>query len=181
MGRKSGFTSEIRKEERNKKLVELYDSGLYTLEQVGGMFDISRERVRQIYKRETGKSATIRRETKKKVEEIRRQKSLNLVAFKCGACGKPVTHREKGRRHSLCESCNYLQNVKQVAIYTTYVCDGCGVSYHPKRTSISYAPTNHKKEYYPGKHFHTQECYWEFRRRLSAAEDLQKKTLRLKK
>lgn len=173
MGRKPGYISNNSKQERNDQLVKLALTGVYSLKDLSNMFDITRERVRQIYKKATGKKFTVRLEARRNLRKARLARLLNLVAFNCKACKRPVRYGEKSKRKVLCNECNYRSSVQQIAIYNVCTCDNCGKEYNPKRTVLR----QHKQAQKEGKSlgtFCTTKCYREFRRKIRP-EELRKK------
>lgn len=119
--------------ERAKKISQMLDSGDYTLQAVGNIFGKSRERIRQIYKQETGyaygsKFAKKQKTIKKQLEKER----LEKINFYCKACKKPVTKKNGKYLHKFCAECRAIQK-KFDDPTTTAICLNCGNSFHPAR------------------------------------------------
>lgn len=135
---------ELSKTDRNNKMIELLDSGDYTLAEVGEEFDISRQRVHQIYKRITGRNyrARIKKERKERARErVKERLSVKPVEKYCVGCGRSlkeawekhcrkglVDGRKKGRK--LCPRCQQISQDKRDP-KVTFTCSYCGKKFHP--------------------------------------------------
>ena len=101
------------------------------------MYGVSRERIRQIYKRATGRGAgermVLRREIKNEVKGQVEKAKLESVKFHCRACNKPVMHKE-GKYH-LCVKCSDMLTKRQRDPYTLLQCIVCGDDFHPFRNN----------------------------------------------
>jgi len=104
-----------------------------TLREVGEALNLTRERVRQIFKKSTGKRWG---RTRRLFGEIKRNervaKLLTEVYGECPQCGKGLTRVEVGRVQRFCtEKCRGLwfrRNRSKLNI-----CDNCGKKFHPFR------------------------------------------------
>lgn len=139
--------------ERIKEIVKFVESGQYTLQQVADKYNLSRERIRQIYKRETKKSTQNYRNQKKtkslQEREEKRKIREQQVKFLCQGCKTPVFNIEGVRLKIFCSKCSQL-NYEQREVGITVTCDGCGEKFHPYKG----------RRYINLKsHFHDQECY----------------------
>ena len=124
--------------QRDREIIEALDSGEVTLQQVGDRYGITRERVRQIYKRETGASAKDNRLSllrKKRAEE--HVQKLKESEYDCSACGDhviPTTlKRNQPGDRRLCEKCRHILKVEGRDPFTLVECLWCKVSFHPNR------------------------------------------------
>lgn len=137
--RKIGYVSPFKgvspKGERNKHLVSVAGSGNYTLEELGKMFGITRERVRQIYKKCTGKDFSARRDRNRKLKNILKVRRGNAIMFNCQSCGSPVSKNQGSRLRKYCRKCRdaMLKDGRDRLI--TLSCSRCGTKYHPFRSS----------------------------------------------
>lgn len=127
--------------ERNELIVDLLDNSLppLTLQEVGDMYDISRERVRQIYKNKRGIGATDlmlkRKALAKRIKDQKASIKENTVKFSCAACGDPVMYKDAGRKRKLCSKCSSVLEDQQRDPYITKFCRNCGEPFHPFRNS----------------------------------------------
>lgn len=114
--------------ERNIKIVEMMKLGEFTLQEIGDMYGVSRERIRQIYKRHTGEGYRLRltNEQKHKLEE------LNSVAFNCVECGNPE-HNDIKEEYKICRECRRKYRKEQRNPYILKKCSYCGDNFHPFR------------------------------------------------
>ncbi len=130
-----------RKPDRNSKIVEKLNNDVFlTYEEVGYPLGLTRERVRQIYKRAVGKEGIkVRLEQRKKLkkgnDEFVEWINENTKKFDCHACGRSVTYKEAGYKHYLCPECSYILKEEQRNPYITNVCLTCGNEYHPFRNA----------------------------------------------
>lgn len=125
---------------RNKVIVQQLDSGNYTLQSIGTKYGLTRERIRQIYnanskKHYSGVLCRRRDERSKKMKKIS-EEILNLIKFKCVACGKSVTYAEGKYKRIFCVSCKLIvrknRNPKVIC-----KCETCGKNFHPFRNAFS--------------------------------------------
>jgi len=115
---------------------------------VGDELGISRERVRQIFKKETKKDWGAVKRARKRWEE---EKRLDSVAFSCRQCKTDMTYRDKkGRRVFCSRKCHteYYERDRTV----TNTCEKCSKEFHPYRYLGS------KSQRYVGR-FCSHECY----------------------
>lgn len=114
------------------ELIEEAKTGLFTLQQLGDKWHITRERVRQIYKDRTGKAFTVNLDHKRQEREIAHQARLDSFHFNCRYCEKPVTYQEGG--WLWCRNCRQNKNkVRDPRIIK--ICQQCGKEFHPSRTA----------------------------------------------
>lgn len=121
---------------RNTEIVRLMMTANYTLDQVGQVFGISRERVRQILKRTTGKGAMHYRTIRSK---RKRTRWLNQILFNCAGCGKVVKRKDGSHKKKFCQACRDIQVLEQRDPILVHVCEVCGESFHPYR-NVRYIP-----------------------------------------
>lgn len=123
--------------QRNIQIVAILEQGIYTLDQVGKRFKVSRERVRQVYLKLTGKNYIIRRKKEKQKLEIKRETEFkikeNSIKFYCKACKKPETFREAGRRVHFCFQCRYIQKELLRDPSVKLMCRNCNTAFNPQR------------------------------------------------
>jgi rRNA maturation endonuclease Nob1 len=148
---------ESQQRERNLKIVNLLNSGDYTLQQVSNMFGITtRERVRQIYISITNKPyAKKYGEKQKNIKEIKKLEKLREVKYRCRGCGKLVTYGESKQKNRYCLDCFNILNVENRLPYVLLQCLGCSKKFHPFRNwQLVKAATL----------FHSMECYTNYRK-----------------
>ena len=119
--------------DRDKRIIEFYDQGL-TLQQTGKIFGVTRERVRQIYLRVTGKAwGDRRREELRKRREKKREAWLHKPYGWCRQCGIPLVRVNPLHRTFFCSlACLKEWNKRDHKIIR--ICKTCGQGFHPWRT-----------------------------------------------
>ena len=138
------------------ELILKYEEDGRTLVSVGDELGISRERVRQIFKKITGRGWGIQRRTTER--ELRDKAWMDTVIFACRQCGREVNRRfrlENGYKKSsvFCsDKCRGIYNRRDFKV--TKICVRCGKGFHPFRNWDS--PSNRSKAL-----FCSQDCYWE--------------------
>ncbi len=123
-----------------------------TLEEVGGKYNITRERVRQLYQACTKHPYTelVRKRIQikkiRKDEELKKQKKI--VVFYCRDCSKPVRYLEEKHSHQqiICRSCWKQWRAEGRAWDKVNICEKCGKKFHPHVNMRS-------------QKFCSQECY----------------------
>lgn len=136
--------------ERDQDIVSKLINGTESIVTLGKKYGISRERVSQIYYRET---KTKRGELRTHREELRQYaKKIILDSFKfvCEGCGKNVDHREGHYKRKYCQACHDLVQNQKRSVATVYKCTTCGEDYFPF--------TNSKKDRKSG-YFCSLKCY----------------------
>ena len=125
-------------EEKDREIIALLETGHYTLAQIGTRYNLSRERIRQIYHRATGHGYikhiqtywAIRKERKEKIKLLRD----NSLKFNCNACQKPVLYKDGFHLSKLCRKCSDLFKKDGRDVYVTNICPVCKISFHPYRS-----------------------------------------------
>lgn len=147
---------------RNVEIAEKLESGRYTLEQVGAMYGVTRERVRQIHKKITGKPARARLSNLQEIRKERKARIDKTLAYYCKGCQKPVLHKD--RKVKFCDTCWDIRFNQERNPNVTLKCRRCKRDFHPfsnwKSPSVAGA---HKKGV-----FCCQHCYWFFGREKAA-------------
>jgi DNA-directed RNA polymerase subunit M/transcription elongation factor TFIIS len=142
--------------ERNKDIVEKLINGVESIVTLGKKYNISRERVSQIYYKETGSKRGELRTHREELRQYAKNIILDSFKFVCEGCGKHVDHREGHYKRKYCQDChNLVQNEKR-SIGITHQCSTCGKDYHPF--------TNAKQERKSG-YFCSLICYHKFQGR----------------
>lgn len=119
---------------RNVEIVDLVSSGEYTLQEVGDMYNLSRERIRQLYFKVTRKSHTdIRRIVQERKKQQKKFLKDETVKFVCLGCGKKVKNKEAQRKRTFCNECFYLYRVRHKDPTVILQCIVCGNQFHPYR------------------------------------------------
>lgn len=150
---------------RNTRIVELAATGKYTLQRLADTFHMSRERIRQIYKRHTGKRFRERINfdhakivKRQKIEAAEKELHKKDIIFYCFNCHRPVTREErKGGTRKFCKDCQNIYRGDGRDLSITKICKGCGTPFHPFR-SAGYPNNNKSKGIY-----HSKDCYQESR------------------
>src|SRR3990167_5188178 len=97
---------------KNKEIVALLETGHYTLAEIGLRYNLTRERIRQIYHRATGYGYIkhIQIAYMKRTELAKKRKLIrdNSLKFNCNACKKPVLYKDAFCLHKLCRNCSDL-------------------------------------------------------------------------
>lgn len=156
---------------KREKIVKYLKRYHPTLETAGKRYGISRERIRQIYKRETGKPYRIRLDTNRKNKEEETRKRLKSVRYHCKACGKAVTYKEGYHKHFYCNGCHYIRTVLRRDPQKTFICDECGIKYHPLHNWKFLGYENQLR-------FHNHRCYEEYMRKYGRPSYTIRKKLR---
>jgi len=139
----------------NKEIVELMNTGEYTLQQIGDRYRVTRERIRQIYKEATGKGVNSFR---KQRTLAKREIWLNEIAFICKGCTFPIKRKDRKRgQRNFCSKCRHIQVVEQRDPRVLHSCVWCPGKFHPYR--------NIKYTYFKNRNlFCNQKCYWDWYR-----------------
>jgi predicted RNA-binding Zn-ribbon protein involved in translation (DUF1610 family) len=111
-------------ENRDKIIVDAIDKDNMSVGELGKMFDISRERVCQIYYRITGHARGY-------IRKQRKIKASKVTKFICSGCGWPVSVKEGRYLHKYCRSCHDISQKEHRIMSLKYVCDNCKRQYHP--------------------------------------------------
>ena len=110
-------------------------TGAYTLEEIGEKYGITRERVRQIFKRKTGLPYYHRKLESQKARVEAYKKEMEAIKFYCTICDEPVKRKDSGSLMNHCPECwvkrEKIGNLRDIK--TTFICDECGDSFHPYR------------------------------------------------
>lgn len=120
--------------ENYRDLMKMANENKYTLQQLGDVFGITRERVRQIYKKLTGKSYGVERRKKiLSLSDIAAQQNLKRLEEPkiCPACKKEYFPRTLHQK--MCLDCRLLIKGNRDP-YTWCKCLYCGKDFHPIRT-----------------------------------------------
>jgi DNA-directed RNA polymerase subunit M/transcription elongation factor TFIIS len=118
---------------RNDTIVQLLNSGRYTLQEIGNKYNITRERVRKIYANETGQPYQLHRKFESRLKQAKIKKKELSVKFICAGCHKPATYSEVSRKKKLCSNCHDLLINQHRNPYIVLQCVVCGATFHPFR------------------------------------------------
>lgn len=143
-------------EERNRDIVSKLINGVESIVTLGKKYNISRERVSQIYYKETGAKRGQLREHRKELRDEVRNVILNSFKFICEGCSKNVDHREGHYKRKYCQDCHDLVQNKKRSVAIVYKCTTCEKDYFPF--------TNSRKERKAG-YFCSLDCYHQFQGR----------------
>ena len=121
---------------RNREMVRMLQDGESTLEQIGGRYSISRERVRQIYRVTAKKPYTTllkkRSRVQKKLKAIKEEAQRNKIQFYCRDCNKAVLFSESHpHQQIICRDCYQIYKKELRDWKTTKMCKQCGKAFHP--------------------------------------------------
>jgi hypothetical protein len=145
---------------RNKEIVQKANTGLYTLEMLGDVYGLTRERIRQIYTGITGKPYREHLKYAKRQHKIKITAQKKLVKYYCSVCGKGVTFGKAYHGTKLCAGCRKRMRTQQ-RCPTLVKCDNCGVMYYPRRASYFLRNNGRIKH-----QFHNRECYGELQSKI---------------
>lgn len=121
---------------RNREMATMLETGNFTLQQVGEKYNISRERVRQLYRVIAKKPYTTllakRRRIQRRIKIIEEETRKNTVSFYCRDCNQPVPLSEAHYHQKIiCRNCyqKYQRELRSWRI--TRSCKQCGKTFHP--------------------------------------------------
>jgi predicted DNA-binding protein YlxM (UPF0122 family) len=162
---------------RNEVLINLVDSGDYSLAEIGEMLSISRERVRQKYFDLTGRSVTAYAKKRREEKERKQKEKLNSVKFICAGCGKPVTYGERGNAVKYCEPCYIDVKKNQRKVTVTYRCENpdCQKIFHPFRSIFKDNKSTMQR------HFCNSACYLKMMAGIVYSPERRKKSIQKRK
>jgi len=140
-------------ESRNNEIVRQLTDGTTSIVDLGKKYNISRERVSQIYYKETGKTRGHLRDRRVNIRHDAKEDFLNSLRFVCDGCGTDVTQREGHYKRKYCSVCHELSQYKKRALDTTYTCSTCGKDYHP------FANSKNKRRV---GYFCSLQCYYQY-------------------
>lgn len=129
------------------------------LREVGEKYDLTGERVRQIYKKVKGVPYTglftKKLDKKARVKARHERIEANKVKFVC-SCGTPVKNKD-GKLQKYCRKCRLKTTVGNRDMKHTLICELCKKTYNPLKPRTYGAGTyNHD--------FCTRKHYWAYRR-----------------
>jgi len=133
-------------------VLRLCRSGQFTLAEIGKMCGgITRERVRQIYKKMTGSPYRVHINAIRARNAAKKEKYLDSVSFHCQRCKRPVLHRGRTRGgKKFCLECSHLRKSKQLNLNITNICKTCYMPFHPHPGT-------------PNQKYHNRNCYLQSR------------------
>ena len=138
--------------QRDSQIVLRMMKGRHTLEELGKEFGLSRERIRQIYTKKTGKpyQERMHQARERKIKAVIR--FGNEVKFNCKGCGKDIKRKEVGGSSVYCTDCRLklvIGSLRDKSV--AFICEECGESFNPPRNWQS-------QKRYAGK-FCNPKCY----------------------
>lgn len=143
---------------RNNEIVTKMKTGLYTLEQLGEEYGVSRERIRQIYLTQTGETgSTYRLLYLRKLQEARKEEKGKQIKFSCAGCGKEATYTEAHHKSKYCVTCHKIRKEKGIRLTEKKLCYNCGITFSPHANYNS--PSQRARGIY-----HNHNCYMDVRR-----------------
>lgn len=140
-------------EERNLDIVQQLTNGTASIVDLGKSYNISRERVSQIYYKATGEDRGQLRTRRKSIRTEAKEEFLESIKFICAGCHKEVKQRDGRYKRKYCEECHKLSQYEKRAVDVTYKCSTCGKDYHP------FANSKHKRVL---GNFCSLDCYYKF-------------------
>ena len=140
-------------EGRNQDIVQQLTDGTASIVSLGIKYNISRERVSQIYYKATGESRGKLRTKRNELRKDNKEAFLNSVKFACAGCHKEVTQRDGHYKRKYCKDCHTLSQYRKRALDVTYQCSTCGKDYHP------FSNSKHKRAM---GQFCSLDCYYKF-------------------
>lgn len=133
--------SEGEAEKRTRKMVEIFLLEGATLDDIGRVYGLTRERVRQIMSKPWGSSLS-------EIREALRANALQDSKVRCVACGGPRSSSRPGST-TCSRACRTL--LLRYDLNELRVCDNCNREYHPYR--------NWKAAYMGRAHYCSINCY----------------------
>jgi DNA-directed RNA polymerase subunit RPC12/RpoP len=134
------------------EMIKMIKTGKYTLEEIGEVFGVTRERVRQIWKKKTGKPYKNHIEYASRIRKEAEQAKLMEVKFICLSCKKPVLRSVKLKR-SYCNDCaEAYSHTTRRNFRIWHTCRGCGIKFHPWSNFASLSQGR-------GGLYHSIQCY----------------------
>ena len=134
-------------------------TGTYTLQEIGEKYGISRERVRQVWKRAKGYGFDAHRLRLKHLWELSHEEHLKEIKFVCTGCEKPITFKEGFHKSKYCNDCRILYTTINIDLSRWHICKTCGIKFRPK---VRFAHHRNPKTYhgrYRG-YFCSKKCYF---------------------
>lgn len=127
---------------RNKEIVRMLKDGESTLGQVGERYNITRERVRQLYRVTAKKPYTTllekRRRVQRKIKTKEEEMQKNKIQFYCRDCNKPVLFSEiHSHQQIICRDCYQIYKKELRNWRVTKLCKQCGKQFHPYANNTS--------------------------------------------
>ena len=130
-------------------------TGKYTLEEVANKYDLTRERIRQIWKKNTGRGYDRYQKYRRQIKEEKEQEFLDSVKYICLRCGKEVTHRESWGS-VYCFDCRQTMLRGGTRNYrVSKTCLSCSKKFHPWTNANSPSVVNYSK----AGQFCSRDCY----------------------
>lgn len=139
---------------RNEEIITKLKTGNYTLVQLGKEYGISRERIRQIYKRATGERFRVGIIKRAEIREQQKSDRLQTIKMNCAGCQKPVTYQEGRGKKMYCIVCNDLRMNKNRDMKVKKICRNCNKTFSP------YSNTNSPSQRIRG-FFCNNLCYFD--------------------
>lgn len=113
--------------DRNEEIIKLVNSGKYNLTEIGKKFEISHERVRQIYFRKYGRSH------RPYIRAKKRKAYKTAVKFDCAMCGVVVRRNVYARGIKYCKKCSDAVRIKGKHPSELNECEYCHKMFVPDR------------------------------------------------
>ena len=121
-------------QERDKYIAKEGLTGRYTLVALGDKVGISREWVRQIFKKQTGQPYRFRLSHLEKRRTEKTQKFLNEIKFQCKWCGTLVKRKDGYRLQNNCRECRdklLTGSLRDGKVF--FRCEVCKKEFNPHR------------------------------------------------
>lgn len=126
-----------RESARNKKIIADCEKGIYTLQELGFKYGLSRERIRQIYFEITGEKYDTYQKRNRRIKTKREEINEQKIKFICSQCKKKVTWKEGKGKRKYCIECSGRMHVGSHRDFRiTLYCQQCHTPFHPYDTSI---------------------------------------------
>ena len=121
---------------RNKEMVKMLEREGCALGQVGERYNITKERVRQLYRVTAKKPYTTlltkRRRIQRKIKAIKEEEQRNKIQFYCRDCNKPVLFSESHpHQQIICRNCYQIYKKERRQWRIKKICKQCGKDFHP--------------------------------------------------
>ena len=113
-------------------MLEILETGKFTLREIAEKYGLTRERVRQIWKKNMGNGYDRHYRVLSKIKKEKYEKFLNTIKFVCLRCKKKVANREKYSQ-VYCSVCR--KQMRMTGTRRNYriirVCGSCGKDFSP--------------------------------------------------
>lgn len=120
--------------DRANYMVQQLEGRLSTMESLAEKYNISRQRVSEIFYKTSGRPKGWLKFQKKIERDTKKEIKLNETNYICANCGRNVTHKNTKHKSKYCDMCHTKNGDRQKNLNITLRCEVCRRKYHPYRT-----------------------------------------------